>query len=647
MSLGSGRRGPVQRAASLLSCCALAGFALIQAGCMTSLKEYVHNGYKVGPNYHRPAAPLPERWIDQDDPHVVMGAPNLASWWEVFGDPVLTKLIHQADARNLSLREAGLLIEQAQAQRGIAFSELLPQAQSATASYAHGQVSRHLGNFPAGGPAFGTALAPSAAVGGLATPSTPVAGAAAFGAGAAAAGTTTTGTSPLLNSAVGSGGAGVGIPPGTSRFFDNWGTSLNLSWELDFWGLYRRNLEAANANLDQSMHNYDEMVVQFLANVASSYVQVRVLQRRLELARLNVALQEPLVDTLFKQYEQGIATSKPAYFQLKSNLDSTRALIPPLEISLRQGNNALCVLLGIPVQDLLRELGDPTVPDPKAPSTRIVRIPRALDDTVVLAIPGEVLLHRPDVLAMEQQLRIQSAQIGISEAQLLPHIGINGTIGLAANHFGLLFNQQSLISSVGPSLTWNILNYGRLMANVRIQNIKFQQYVKAYQQTLLNANQDAENSLVAYLQSLEQARFLTASARDAVEVTDYYYGQFDIGYLPQGITSLTYYNQIFTAINFRVTQQDLAAQAEGNIALNLILLYRALGGGWQIRKQHGHDASATAPSDETGRRSISPPAPLPESGWNDDPMPAPLPALPALPEALPDAEMMPRVGRED
>ena len=117
---------------------------------------------------------------------------------------------------------------------------------------------------------------------------------------------------------------------------------------------------------------------------------------------------------------------------------------------MRQANNALCALLGIPVQDLLRELGDTTVPDPKAPTKRVVRIPRALDDKVVLAIPGEVLLQRPDVLAMEQQLRIQSAQIGISEAQLLPHVGINGTIGLAANNFGRLFDQQSWISSVGP-----------------------------------------------------------------------------------------------------------------------------------------------------------------------------------------------------
>jgi NodT family efflux transporter outer membrane factor (OMF) lipoprotein len=573
----------VRRIAAVLSWWTLAAVALGQAGCITTIPQWVHNGFKVGPTYERPATPVPLAWIDQNHSRVSIGKPNLAEWWDVFGDPVLSKLIRQAYAQNLTLREAGLIIEQARMQRNIARTELLPQAQSAVAGYAHGVLSRNNGTFPAGGPAFGTGLAPSASVAGLATPSTPISGQGAFGAGAAAAGTTFTPTSPLLNSSVGAGGAGVGIPIGDSRFFDNWGTSLNFSWELDFWGLFRRNLEAANANLDQSMHNYDAMVVQFLANVATEYVQLRVLQKRLALARQNVALQEPLVKKLEEQFKTGVAASKPAYFQLKSNLDNTRALIPPLETALRIANNALCILLGQTVHDLLPELGDGTVPDPGDASQRIARIPQPLDERVVLAIPGDVLLHRPDVLASEQQLKIQSAQIGIAEAELLPHIGINGSLGLAAHNLSLLFNQQSLLGSIGPSLSWNILNYGRLLANVRIQNNKFQQYVLAYQQIILNANQDAENSLVSYLNSLDQSKHLTDSATGAVEVTQYYYDQIAVGYLPPAATSLTFYNQMFTAVNFRVTQQDAAAQAEGNIALNLILLYRALGGGWQIR----------------------------------------------------------------
>jgi NodT family efflux transporter outer membrane factor (OMF) lipoprotein len=516
------------------------------------------------------------------------GNPNIAAWWIVFDDPVLTRLIHEAAAQNLTVRQAGIQIMQAQIQRDIAGTELLPQAQSLLASYSHGEVSRNNGVGPGAGATFGTGLSPSTTVSSITIPSTPIAGTASP---LTSAGTITTETSPLINGIAAGGGGG--IPSDNSRFFNNFGTSLNLACELDFWGLFRRNLEAANAALDQSMQNYNEIMVQLLANVATQYVEMRTLQKRLELARQNVRLQEPLVAKLEQQYKTGIATSKPAYFQLKSNLDNTKALIPPLEISLRQANNQLCVLLGRPVHDLLPELGDGLVPDPLDPKNKAVRIPQSTDPHVVLAIPGDLLLQRPDVLAMERQLRIQSAQIGIAEAEMFPHIGINGSIGLAADRFNKLFDQQSWIGSIGPSLTWNILNYGRLLANVRSQNNQFQQYVLAYQQTILNANQDTENALVAYLQTLDQSRHLQDSANAAVEVTKYYYTQLTQGYLPPAATSLSFYNQIFTAVNFQVQQQDAAAQAEGNIALNLILLYRALGGGWQI---HAQEAPSRAPA---------------------------------------------------
>jgi NodT family efflux transporter outer membrane factor (OMF) lipoprotein len=618
MKTNAGRRGLLRRLAALLWCLALATVALGQAGCTTFLGEWLHNGFKVGPNYEPPPAPLPPRWIDECHPRVRVGEPNLADWWDVFGDPVLSKLIHQAYEQNLTVRQAGLQILQAQIQRNIACTELLPQAQTALAQYTHGEVSRNHGVAPGAGATFGTALSPSTVVGPLPTPSTPIAG---VTMPLTPAGTTTTGTSPLVSGVAA--GAGGGVPVGTSRFFNNFGMSLNLAWELDFWGLFRRNLEAADASLDQTMQNHDVIVVQLLANVATQYVEIRTLQKRLELARENVRQQEPLVAKLYQQYMAGIATSKPAYFQLKSNLENTRALIPPLEIALRQANNQLCVLLGIPVRDLLPELGDGRVPDPADPRRLTVRIPRALDDTVVLAIPGDVLLQRPDVLALEQQLRIQTAQIGIAEAELFPHVGLNGSIGLAADRFGKLFNSQSWIGSVGPSLTWNILNYGRLLANVRTQDLQYQQYVLAYQQGILNANQDVENSLVGYLQSLEQSEHLQESANAAVQVTRHYYGQLAQGYLPPAATSLAFYNQIFTAANFQVTQQDVAAQAEGNIALDLILLYRALGGGWQIRLQDMACAAPGSPAPGSLMPVPPPPAPPAEALPMPERVPAP------------------------
>jgi NodT family efflux transporter outer membrane factor (OMF) lipoprotein len=401
----------------------------------------------------------------------------------------------------------------------------------------------------------------------------------------------------------------VGGGGGVNRFFNNIATSLNLSWELDVWGLFRRNLEAADASLDQSVENFDEMLVILLANVATQYVEIRTLQKRLELARKNVALQEPLVATYEQRYKAGVANSAPGYFQLKSNLDNTKALIPFLEISLRQANNQLCTLLGLPVRDLLPELGDGTVPDPGNPGSREVRVPRPRDPAVVVGIPGKLLLRRPDVLAAERQLKIQSSQIGIAEAEMYPHIGINGSIGLAASDLGRLFNTSSWTGSIGPSLSWSILNYGRLLANVRIQNFQYQQFVATYQNTVLNANLDAENALVAYLKSQDQARNLKNSADSAAKLTAYLINQFKQGYLPPGaVDTSAFINQIFTAVNFQVTQQDNAVQAEGNIALNLILLYRALGGGWQIRLRSGPGAdggdggNCVGPSDDLSLR---------------------------------------------
>jgi NodT family efflux transporter outer membrane factor (OMF) lipoprotein len=633
MARASSRQDTLRRAGFALSFCAC---VLGHCGCTTGISEYVHNGFKVGPNYHRPPVPLTEQWIDESSPQVHIGDPNLATWWEVFDDPILNGLIQRSFSRNLTLRAAGFQILAAKAQRAIALGELLPQSQTYALQYIHGEASRNGGAATAGGAAAGAALGPAAVLSPVMTSSAPIAGAGAGTTAGVAAptsgGTVTTPTNPGIGSSIGGAGGGGG----GSRFFDNWATSLNLSWELDFWGLFRRNLEAADASLDQSVDNFDEMMVLLFANVASTYVEIRTLQKRLDLARRNVAQQEPLVAQFEQRYRAGVANSFPGYFQLRSNLENTKALIPLLEISLRQVNNQLCVLLGLPVRDLLPELGDGTGPDPRDPSKRVFRIPAPRDEAVVVGIPGDLLLRRPDVQAAEQQLRIQSAQIGIAEAEMYPHIGVNGSIGLAANSFNKLFSPGSGTGTIGPSLTWNILNYGRLLANVRLQNRNYQQSVATYQNTILNANQDAENALVGYLQSLEQSRHLQASADSAAQLTGYLIRQFKQGYLPPGAADTSaFINQLFTASNFQVTQQDAAAQAEGNIALNLILLYRALGGGWQIRPPDMlHFCPDTSPDDltlpVTAPQGAVPGAP-PSTPMETLPEPKPAPVMPPMP----------------
>jgi NodT family efflux transporter outer membrane factor (OMF) lipoprotein len=597
-------------------------------GCTTGFSQYVHNGFKVGPNYQKPPVPLTKKWVDEKDVRVHQGDPNLAAWWDVFDDPVLTALLQRSYSHNLSLKAAAFQVLQAREQRAIAFGEIMPQSQAFALSYIHGMSSSNGGSAVGSGSAFGSSLAPAATLVPVSPGSTPIAGVTPGGGS-----TTTTPTNPSVGSSIGSGSSGGG---GSSRFFNNIATNANLSWELDFWGLFRRNLEAASASLDQSVENYDEMLVILLANVATQYVEIRTLQKRLDLARKNVALQEPLVAQYEQRYKAGAANSFPGYFQLKSNLDNTRALIPQLEISLRQANNLLCTLLGIPVRDLLPELGDGTVPDPADPKIREVRIPRPKDYSVVVGIEGDLLLRRPDVQAAERQLKIQSAQIGIAEAEMYPHMGINGSIGLAASDFGRLFNTNSWTGNIGPSLSWNILNYGRLLANVRLQNYQYQQYVATYQNTVLNANLDAENAMVAYLKSLDQTTNLKNSADAAAKLSGYLINQFKQGYLPPGAADTSaFINQVFTAVNFQVSQQDSAAQAEGNIALNLVLLYRAMGGGWQIRLP---DAGKSCPN--PGPDDFSLALPIPAT--------VPVPQLPAsekLPAPQPVAPMpMPNTG---
>jgi NodT family efflux transporter outer membrane factor (OMF) lipoprotein len=548
--------------ASFLTLAMLAAAALAPVGCGTTVREYVNNGFKVGPNYKQPESAVAENWIDKNDKRVHLGDPNLVSWWDVFDDPILTDLIQRSYLGNLTVRAVGFQILAAREQRAIALGELLPQSQTASLQFLRAQSSLN-GAATTAALGAGASLAPGAVLSSVGT----------------GTGTTTTPFNPATGSGIGGGGAGGG---GVNRFFSNWATNVNLSWELDFWGLFRRNLEAADASLDQSVDNYDEAVVMLLANVASFYVEIRTLQKRIDLAKKNIADIEPLVAVLEQRYKAGTATL-PDWLQLKATLDNTKALIPQLEITLRQTNNMLCLALGLPTHDLLPEIGDGTVPDPADPNKRVVRIPKPKGDDVIVGIPGNLLLRRPDVLAAEEQLKIQLAQVGIAEAEMLPHIGINGSIGLAAKNFNQIFQSTSGTGSIGPSLSWSILNYGRLLANVRFQDLTYRQFVANFQNSILNANMEAENAMVGFLKSQDQNKFLQDSSDEARDTLRYLIKQRTTGFLPKGQDTTAFMNLLFNLNNFYVTQQDSAAQAEGNISLNLILMYRAMGGGWQIR----------------------------------------------------------------
>jgi NodT family efflux transporter outer membrane factor (OMF) lipoprotein len=480
--------------------------ALCCCGC-TPLTEYIQNGFKVGPNYRKPAAAVASNWIDASDKRVRTESDDLSQWWTVFNDPVLNDLVCYAYNQNLTLREAGYRVLQARAQLAIAVGEIFPQAQAMT-----GDFFREASSGQTGG--------------------------------------------------------------GAQRFFSRWDYGFTLSWELDFWGRFRRAIESANASLDVSVEDYDDVLVTLLGDVATNYVQYRTAEERIKYATRNVNIQTKVLEITQASFDVG-KINKIDLDQAQSTLFQTRAGIPELEINLRTASNRLCILLGMPPEQLRDKLG--TAPIPLTPPD------------VVVGIPADLLRRRPDVRRAERQAAAQSAQIGVAESAFYPHIAIDGTIDYQAARFRDLFSGRAFSGSIGPSFRWDILQYGRLLNNVRLQEARFYELVEAYKQSVLNANEEVENGLVTFLKAQERYLWQKKAVVAGGEALDTVRKQWQAGTVD--------FTRVAQLLQNQVILEDTLAQVQGEIATGLISVYRGLGGGWQIRL-NGCIPSATPPAGE-------------------------------------------------
>jgi NodT family efflux transporter outer membrane factor (OMF) lipoprotein len=359
---------------------------------------------------------------------------------------------------------------------------------------------------------------------------------------------------------VGGGGGGLGVP----REFSIWTVGTQFAWELDFWGRFRRSIEAADAQLDASVEDYDDVLVILIGDVAGAYVEIRTLEQRLRYARANVGNQTGSLRIAEVKEEEGISTRLDVA-QAVTNIAQTEAAIPQFEAQLRQAQNRLCVLMGIPPQDITAILAKTPSIIPTAPSE------------VAVGIPADLIRRRPDVRRAERLVAVQSAEIGIAETDLYPAFTINGQIFVRANQFQDLFQSTATGGGVGPSFNWNIFNYGRIRNLIAVEEAQFMQQVAIYQQTVLDANREAEDAIVAFLQAQEQVRILQTGAAAAVESRDLVNDLYEGGRADFG--------RVFVAELFLVQQQDALAVAEGEVARSLVNIYRALGGGWQLRLQ--------------------------------------------------------------
>ena len=244
---------------------------LVMSGC-GPLKNWHHNGFKVGPNYGRPAAPVADAWIDAYDQRVRSDLPDYPAWWEAFNDPRLSELVRSTYEQNLTLRTAGMRVIEARAIRGIAVGGLFPQKQTAFGNFRRDQLS-----------------------------------------------TTTAGIGQFI---------GQGPFP-FARLQNTWSTGFDAYWELDIWGRFRRSIEAADADLDASIEDYDAILVALIAETAATYVDYRTAQQQLAYARANVETQKGSLTIAETKFEHGAANELDAK-QALANLKNTEQLVPSI-----------------------------------------------------------------------------------------------------------------------------------------------------------------------------------------------------------------------------------------------------------------------------------------------------------------------------
>ncbi len=316
------------------------------------------------------------------DSRLGVGTPKYRGWWRIFDDPDLTLLINTAYRDNLQLQAAGLRVIEAQAQLGIAVGQWYPQSQQASGSLKQNEIGSGVGFG-----AFGTQAGTSAAAGGAST----------------TAGSTASSSPGSLSYAESTLGAAA-------------------SWEIDFWGKFRRGIDSARLSLLASVAAYDSALVSLTAQVANTYISIRTLEKRLRIARENAKSQEEGLRIARVRYRAG-ATSERDVYQALSQLKATRATIPQLETTLRETRNALSVLLGRPpaqINGLLSEKsGIPSVPS-----------------KVAVGIPIDLLRRRPDIRQAEYQAAAQVNQIGIAKADLYPAFSLSGSFEVIGNNLG-------------------------------------------------------------------------------------------------------------------------------------------------------------------------------------------------------------------
>ncbi len=456
-------------------------------------------GCAVGPNYKRPLVEVPSNFraepASSSTPEAATTTLGDEQWVEIFEDATLQRLDQEALQNNLDLRIAAQRVLEAQAQVGITRSQQLPSVNGG-ASYSALQIPSSL------------------------------------------AGKNSDGSS-------------------ANSFFNGGGLSASAAWNLDFWGLYRRQTEAARAELLATKWAQRATRSALVEGVALAYFEMRSLDAQLEITQSTIkARKESLQLTL--ALEQHGAASLADVRQAEELLHVAQANLPELRLQIAGQENMLSVLLGHNPGTIERGLSVEKQPHP---------------EQIPVGIPSQLLERRPDIQQAEAKLIAGNARIGVAKAQFFPNISLTSFGGSVSSQLNSVFDAKNSYWYASTSLTQPIFSGGRIRNNYRLSVAQQQEMILAYRNTILNALKDVSNSLVAYQETRGRRVELAAqvdSAADAVRLARLRYSGGNTSYL-----------EVLTTDTDLYSAQLLLAQAQQQEAFSIVQLYVALGGGWR------------------------------------------------------------------
>lgn len=481
-------------------------------------------GCTMGPDYKTPELRWPNSWFSgpkepvKPAPGVPVAEPIDPAWWNLFGDPVLSSLEHRVADGNFDVRIAATRFAESQAQLQQASASLFPTLDG-NASYVR-EKAANKGIF---------AVIPSAA-------------------GA-------TGANGAPNNSTG-GVQGTGLAP-----FDLYQGGLEVSWEVDLWGRARRTVESASATSEAAAEATRGALLSSLAAVAQEYIDLRGIQEQLHIARENVSTARQSL-SLTQQRAAGGVTTDLDVANASAQLRTTLAQIPTLEEQEAQLINALSLLVGEAPNALRDELAS-AKPVPPVPP----RVP--------VGVPSDLARRRPDIRQADAQLHAATASIGVAKANFYPSLNLTASAGLQALQFGQVFNTQGARNyAMGPGLTIPIFEGGQLTASLHLAEAQQMEAALNFQKTVLTAWHEVDNALTAYQAEQIRRDELVRAVADTKRALGLAQSRYQ-----QGVSDFL---SVLDAERSLLAAQLQLASSTTTVSTNLVALYKALGGGWEV-----------------------------------------------------------------